>query len=168
MYVLADMASRAGWSTFVGQRRLAGQTELSVRTVRRVLQDLERDGLIRRERRGDIHRGRQTDVTVLVRRAIASLPLVTDEVSDQADAVTARTDAFNRPTNDVQPANQGRSSGQSLAGHEPFVPTEPHQADTLTGRTEPTWSDRPLRDAVPWRTGGRTAYIPARVGAESR
>ncbi|HEY4189343.1 MAG TPA: hypothetical protein VGM28_02900 [Candidatus Limnocylindrales bacterium] len=73
MYVLADYASR-DWSTYVGHDRLAGETELGLRTVQRLLPALERDGLIRREKRYGKTRGQRTNRLVLIPAAIADLP----------------------------------------------------------------------------------------------
>lgn len=47
---LADYADEA-WSCYPGQERLARETELSVRTVRRILDSLEETGVITREER---------------------------------------------------------------------------------------------------------------------
>jgi len=61
---LADYADEDN-SCFPGQDRLATETEQSVRTVRRQLEDLEMRGLIVRERRVDKHGHRTSDRYVL-------------------------------------------------------------------------------------------------------
>lgn len=66
LMALADRANEElGWSTFVGQKRLADETELSRRTVIRALADLERMGAIRREERHDQNGFRTTDLIYL-------------------------------------------------------------------------------------------------------
>lgn len=57
---LANYADEAG-TCFPGQDRIARETEQSVRTVRSVLQQLERLGLIRRQSRGRPGGGRTSD-----------------------------------------------------------------------------------------------------------
>lgn len=53
-------------STYVGQRRLAEETNLSERTVRRILDDLEHDGFIKREERKRGSGARSTDIIQLL------------------------------------------------------------------------------------------------------
>ncbi len=104
--VLADYCD-AEWSCYVGQERLAWEAEVGARTVRRILQQLERAGLIaRRPRYRDGHR--TSDLIVLVKGAVENLP-----------ARLAGT-AFIPATDDVIPANGDIHTGQSLAG-EPSV-----------------------------------------------
>ncbi|MCI0583174.1 MAG: helix-turn-helix domain-containing protein [Chloroflexi bacterium] len=109
MYCLADYTDGA-WSTFVGQKRLAGETELGERTVRRLLLGLERDGLIRRERRYSARSkgGRTQDHIILVPPRIQTLPA----------SVAAKS---LRPPAPGLPATGARVTGQSLAGHESTV-----------------------------------------------
>ncbi|HEX7099634.1 MAG TPA: helix-turn-helix domain-containing protein [Acidimicrobiia bacterium] len=75
--VLLCLANHADsdWATFVGQDRIAAQTELSVRTVRKALAELEEEGLIaRRIRHRSTGRGRTSDYTTLMVAAIQALP----------------------------------------------------------------------------------------------
>jgi hypothetical protein len=123
MLVLADYAS-ADWSTYVGQARLAGETELGERTVRRLLAELERDGLLRRMRRNDKKGFRSSDRLVLIREAIVRLPA----------SLAAR--AY-RPPSVVLPATgvegHGQPTGQALAGNPSVNQREPVGVRAQTG-----------------------------------
>jgi hypothetical protein len=122
--VLADYCD-AEWSCYVGQERLAWEAEVGARTVRRILQQLERAGLlVRRARYRDGHR--TSDLIVLLPDAIGALP--------------ARLAAmpFIPATGDVIPANGRVHTGQSLAG-EPLV-EEPSEKNR--GRCEVCKGDR--------------------------
>jgi DNA-binding MarR family transcriptional regulator len=114
--VLADYCD-AEWSCYVGQERLAWEAEVGTRTARRILQQLERSGLIaRRPRYRAGHR--TSDLIVLLPKAIEALP--------------ARLAAmgFIPATDDLIPANERVHTGQSLAG-EPLVeePSEKNRGD---------------------------------------
>ncbi len=127
MHVLADYAA-ADWSTYVGQARLAAETELGERTVRRLLDQFEREGLIRRLRqpaRGRRSGGRHQDHIVLVSQAIRRLPA----------SVAAHSQ---RP-----PAPRSAATGAQVSGHataarvEPTVNlTEPRRTSARRGRPE--------------------------------
>jgi hypothetical protein len=73
MYVLADYAGADG-STYVGQRRLAAEAEVSERKARSILADFEREGLIRRQHRHR-GRGRTSDRIFLDYQALERLPM---------------------------------------------------------------------------------------------
>lgn len=104
--VLADYCD-AEWSCFVGQERLAWEAEVSPRTVRRILQQLERDGLVTRHAR--YREGHRTsDLIRVVPKAVAALP-----------ARLAAMD-FIPANGSVIPANGDIHTGHSLAG-EPSV-----------------------------------------------
>lgn len=115
--VLADYCD-AEWSCYVGQERLAWEAEVGARTVRRILQQLERSKLIaRRARYRDGHR--TSDLIVLLPEAIGALP------------ARMAAMAFIPATDDVIPANGDIHTGQSLAG-EPSVeePSEKNRGGT--------------------------------------
>lgn len=73
MLVLASYTD-AEWSAFAGQELIADETELSVRTVRDVMKDLEGRGLLVRQRRHRRDGSRTSDRLLLVESAIMSLP----------------------------------------------------------------------------------------------
>lgn len=73
LFVLADYAD-AEWSSFVGQKRLAAETELTDRTVRTALAELEGRGLIVRQSRHRSDGTRTSDRIVLRSDAIGELP----------------------------------------------------------------------------------------------
>ena len=127
--VLADYCD-AEWSCYVGQERLAWEAEVGTRTARRILQQLERSGLIaRRPRYRDGHR--TSDLIVLLHKAIEALP-----------ARLAAMDLI-PATERFIPANERVHTGQSLAG-EPSV-EEP--SDTNRGRCPVCDGDRFTFDA---------------------
>lgn len=183
LYVLADYAA-ADWSTYVGQARLAAETELGERTVRRILAELEADGLIRRERRYQTTRGRTSDRIVLVHLAIARLP------ATMAARKRRPTEPILRPPATVLPAKSARSTGQALAG-EPLEGnlTEPSGAQareerrrirteamlgaggfaaTLARRSEPSPLERRSDDSSTDRGGPSSARVPLHVvGADA-
>ncbi|HMJ79251.1 MAG TPA: helix-turn-helix domain-containing protein [Iamia sp.] len=64
LLILADYADE-NWSCFPGQRLLADQTELGERTVRRILSEMETDGLFRREHRQRADGSRTSDRFIL-------------------------------------------------------------------------------------------------------
>lgn len=146
MYALADYAA-ADWSTYVGQDRLAGETELGARSVRRLLAALERDGLIRRQRRNDKRGFRSSDRIYLVATAIANLP-------------ASLADRTYRPPEVVLPANgvdgRARPTGQALAANPLRIQTEPRARKR---DDEPTISERVLASGV----GGFAAVAARRT-----
>lgn len=73
MLILANYADEA-WSCFPGQEKIAAEGEMTDRTVRTVLKELEEDGLIRRQERRRDDGYKTSDRTYLVREAIKSLP----------------------------------------------------------------------------------------------
>lgn len=107
--VLADYCDEA-WSCFVGQATLAFEAEVGERTVRRILADLEKEGLIRRERRSSTGGHRTSDRTFLVVDAIRGLP--------------ARVAGGLPATDDRLPATDDSPTGQSLAGEPKEEPSD--------------------------------------------
>lgn len=72
LLILADYAD-ANWSCFVGQERLAAETETSVSTIKRTLRWFEEDGLITRERRHRQNGLRTSDRLTINRDALERL-----------------------------------------------------------------------------------------------
>jgi len=101
--VLADYCD-AEWSCYVGQERLAWEAEVGARTVRRILQNLEGDGLITRKARYKAGH-RTSDRIFLCPQAIQSLPARLAALSE----VKAANERFIPATGDIH-------TGQSLAG----------------------------------------------------
>jgi hypothetical protein len=119
MLVLADYADEH-WSCFPGQVRLANETDLSVRSVSRVLADLEAAGWIVREqrRRGD---GSRTSDRYTIRRSPRSEQPANLSGSDrQPDTVTGPT------------CHPAQGSHANVSGHEPpeELPEEPPVENT--------------------------------------
>jgi hypothetical protein len=110
IYVLADYCD-AHWTCFVGQARLAAEAEVSERTVRTILAELETAGIIRREARYLGFQGRTSDRIHLVRDAIDALP-ATAAGSGDLPASPADLPASSAPL----PATRDRSTGKALAG----------------------------------------------------
>lgn len=111
MLVLADYAD-AAWSTFVGQARLAFETDLGERTVRRLLAELEQEGLLRREPRY-VAGHRTSDRITLQRSLILDLPA-------NVAAIT-----LHLPANDGSiPATDDSHTGQALAGEPSVEPSD--------------------------------------------
>jgi hypothetical protein len=123
MYVLADYCDTR-WSCFVGQRRIAAEAEVSERTARGILADLEATGVIRREKRYNGFQGRTSDRIYLVREVIASLP-ATAAANDDLPAAHAALPANDAPL----PANDDMSTGSSFAAE----PLENRQEEPLGG-----------------------------------
>lgn len=73
LYVLANHAIKDGVVHDCPQKAIAEEAELSERQVRTILADLERIGVIERERRPGQGRGRQHDI---IRLRMAELPLI--------------------------------------------------------------------------------------------
>lgn len=138
LMVLADYADEDG-SCYPGQERIAAESEVSVRTVRRILAEFEERGLIVRKARGVPGGGRTSDRIYLVMGAggnaasLSPLPPI------------PATDA-------TKPASGDTETGQSLAGEpsgEP--PVEPSDnarsldeiADELAARLVKGWPKRP-------------------------
>jgi hypothetical protein len=152
MLALADYAS-ADLSTFVGQARLAAETELGERTVRRIIASLVSAGILRRELRYGNARGRRTNQLVLTAAAIADLPA----------SLASRSAPISRPPGTPLPANGTPPTGQALADEplvEPDVTDEPGYGDRrrpIPGRAE----ERLFTQALPIRVlpGGRYTYL---------
>lgn len=112
--VLMNLADRAdeAWSCFPSQARIARETELGVRTVRRSLDDLEGMGLIRRERR------RRKDGTWTSDRFVLS-----GVESDQRPEAPAATEAIGHGgrIGDTPAATQAADPAATQAGHEPSL-----------------------------------------------
>ena len=101
--VLADYCD-AEWSCYVGQERLAWEAEVGARTVRRILQQLERSGLIARKAR--YQAGHRTSDRIFLRpEVIHNLPARMAALSEVKPA-----------TGVLIPANGRVHTGQSLAG----------------------------------------------------
>lgn len=120
LLVLADYADEL-WSCWPSQQRLADETELGVRTVRRVLAELEDAGLIHRKMRRGEGGHRSSDRIVLVESAIRSLPA----------KVAARTQA-QAATDDSQPANHDAQAATDDTSNRPQEPGNSH----LNGQVE--------------------------------
>lgn len=111
--VLADYADEA-WSCFPGQVLIADQTELGERTVRRLLAELESDGVIRREHRQRPDGSRTSDRIYLA----GGTPESTENPTGQQRQPTGQPRQSNRPP---------------VAGHEPSVdPTVEPSGSPLT------------------------------------
>lgn len=124
LLILADYADER-WSCFPGQVLLAQQSEMGERTVRRLLAEMETDGLFRREHRQRQDGSRTSDRFVL--------------------AGAGAQDPTGQPR---QPTGQPRQSNRpAVAGHEPTGdpqeeptgPPTPHDVGqlSLVGDTSP-------------------------------
>lgn len=149
MYVLADYAD-ALWSCFVGQKRLAAESEVGERTVRRMLADLETEGLIRREGRyGGIH-GRTSDRIHLVRDAIEALPVTLAASEGRMADLPATDDTLPAKSADL-PANGDISTGHSLAGEPSVEPLVLDPSGEPSGRARASKPKRPTAGYVTWK-----------------
>jgi hypothetical protein len=86
--ILMNLADRAGfeWECWPSQATIARQTEMSERTVRRLLADLEERGFIVRTHRGNKSGGRSTDRIVLTGQSDRKgLPANDDRVTGQME-----------------------------------------------------------------------------------
>lgn len=93
LLILADYADER-WSCYPSQGRIAAESELGERTVRRVLRELEDRGLIKRQRRGDKRGNRTSDRIFLVPATLASLPATMsarDSLPANGDSPTGHT-----------------------------------------------------------------------------
>lgn len=141
--VLLCLANHADvdFATFVGQERIAAQTELNVRTVRRLLAELEEENLIsRRTRLRRTGRGRTSDHIALHRTVIAALPRILEPAEspqDQPDTTSGRS-SFNRT---LSATNRTLSADQPDTT--PGEPSENHQKNL-----------EDLPDTTPGRSGG--------------
>jgi DNA-binding MarR family transcriptional regulator len=73
--LLADHCHNQDWVCWLSQERLAAEAELTERTVRKVLAELEAEGLIRRQHRYSTDSGeRMSDYIWLIQEAIEALP----------------------------------------------------------------------------------------------
>lgn len=131
LLVLADYADEAG-SCFPSQTTIGAQAEVSERSVRRVMAELEERGVLRREHRSGGHYGRTSD------RIFLNL----DWGGDSGAACVATP-----PPDDLQPdtlAGSDRSatasaSGQTVTGNSNLQPdpqsTQPATGDHATGHS---------------------------------
>lgn len=126
--VLADYCD-AEWSCYVGQERLAWEAEVGERSARRILQQLERKGLIvRRARYRDGHR--TSDLIVLIHSAIEALPARLAGMG------------FIPATESFIPANGDIHTGQSLAGESLEVePSDKNRGCKVCGDAKFTFAD---------------------------
>lgn len=124
--VLMNLADRAdeAWSCFPGQRRIAEDTELGERTVRRALDDLETAGLIRRD-----HRRRKDGSWTSDRYVLAGIDTDPDAASLLADDSTSGQSG-RRPKRPAAGAADGPAA--NAAGGEPSGVGNP-QSPTPTG-----------------------------------
>lgn len=110
LLVLADYADELG-SCFPGQKRIADETEMGERTVRRHLAELEQEGWIRREeRRVDGYRTSDRIVLKLGREPRPANPTGSDDdpvLPANIDSPTGQ----NRPISPANPAGQGTVRG---------------------------------------------------------
>jgi hypothetical protein len=156
MSALADYADR-DWSTYVGQARLAAETELSERTVRGLIAELRRDGLLRHEPRYGKARGRRADRLVLVAAAIAELPASVAARTRRPRRPIYRqlTDPiYRQPTVDLSAAD-GRSTGN----------VEPARVQPTVNLREPSRSSAGIADAA-IAAGGFVATLAGLNGRE--
>lgn len=136
--VLADYCD-AEWSCFVGQERLAWESETSERTARRILAEFEKCGLITRRPRYDLTGRRTSDRIHLVPEMIMRLPVRMAGDTPDIDGSL--------------PATGDTTTGQSLAGEsleEPSV-DEPSGSsrDVVEMSFEEWWKLYPLKKAKP-------------------
>lgn len=161
LLVLADYAD-TDWSTFAGQERLAAETELGVRTVRRALAELEEAGLIiRRARHNRRGRGRTSDFTTLQYAAIARLPLV-EEAVDNSTTNRPERPVNPRPTGQIGTTNRPERPDQpaTVAGE----PSEEPSEELETNRPErPVKTGRPVDNHI-----HEFGVIPGPPGREYR
>lgn len=141
LFVLADYAD-SEWSSFASQRRIAAEAEVSERTVRRTLADLEASGIIRRERRHRKDGTRTSDRLLLVPDVIQSLPASLSASDDEGlPATVSATTGQPRPS---LPATVSEPTGQALAAHEPSVePSEEPSVGTIapSRKRDPIWDE---------------------------
>ena len=114
--VMLLIAARCGqdWSCFVGQKRLACESEYSERTIRAIEADFEERRLISRRKRYAGSKGRTSDTIVLNRRAIEALPIIeVDLLPANAAAIEDQpaTDVGLPADDDDLPATASRSTG---------------------------------------------------------
>jgi helix-turn-helix protein len=86
--VLLALADRAGfeWECWPSQATIAAETEMSERSVRRILADLEERGFIERAHRGNAQGGRSTDlITLTGQSGRKGLPDNHDRVTGQIE-----------------------------------------------------------------------------------
>lgn len=152
LWVLADYADEA-WSCYPGQKRIAAETELGERTVRRVLAELETAGLITRQERRRDDGYRTSDRIVLQPGAISP-------------ANPAADPEPHRPTTTVSPANP---AGQESSG-DPSVEVEGARSESqpllltegqVAAATADSTFDR-FWDAWPTRNGRKLGRRQAR------
>lgn len=133
LLVLADYADEA-WSCWPSQERIAWETELGERTVRRTLTELEADGLIRRVARRGAGGHRTSDRTVLVETAIRALPARAAGRAHQPATVAGCQPA----TDDSQPATDDNPNRPQWPGNRHREPSEePSEAFALASLAAP-------------------------------
>lgn len=135
--VLMNLADRAdeAWSCFPGQKRIADDTELGERTVRRALEDLVEVGLVLRA-----HRRRKDGSYTSDRYVLAGI--LTDPDAAKLIPEEFASQRPERPVDDAQPAATAaggpaaRVAGgpaATLAGHEPPGSSNHHSSPSPDG-----------------------------------
>lgn len=144
LLVLADYADEA-WSCFPGQATLAAETELSERSVRRQLAELEADGFITRtERRRD--NGYRTSDRIVLCGANTSA----EQPAKSAGWSPDNGDRSHRPMTTVSPATVAGQEPTGEPAAEPAVANEPRAQVTPHGQGE--LIPAPLRATPPSAT----------------
>jgi hypothetical protein len=174
MIVLANYADE-DWSCFPGQALIAAGTEMTDRSIRRILTDLEAEGWIARTRRHRSDGSRTSDrYTLLPDRMSAHPPRDLPDIDDPAyrtstpdlpDTVSGQEEPSEEPPVKPPVLSRGPAAQQALIA----VPV--HAPPRLTGRTmdatwEVFWATYPRRVA---KAAARKAWDRAlrRVGGDA-
>lgn len=168
--VLADHADGTRWATIVGQKTIAAESELGVRSVRRVLADFEREGLIVRARRHREDGTRTSDEIRLVESAILALPATQATRQESTEAASATTGQTGHRSESADlPATQAETTGQSLAAHEPSEEPSGEPPSLRSGNQPATeaGSQDELFEAIVWVCFG-VEWVPGETRITSR
>lgn len=142
MMCLAEHADSEYLRTWVGRRRIMAETELGETTVKRCLQELERDGLIVRTARFREDGGRTSDVTTIVaaavRRRAKAIPYL-GQTGERADLTPPAPVDPPRSTDDPPRSRLDPPPVQS--GPDPRSPVDPEPS--LEPSKEPGGSAQP-------------------------
>lgn len=140
MMVLAEWCD-VDWSTVCGQPRIAAESELSIRTVRDVLKELEAEGLISREKRYRENGYRTSDRTRLNKEKILALPAAFAGSDPEAPTVDEKANGHKRFSAvpdlvehlPAAAAASGGATGNPLQSHRQPSPFSPAAAAGYPG-----------------------------------
>lgn len=167
--VLMNLADRAdeAWSCFPGQKRIADDTELGERTVRRALDDLTEAGLILRH-----HRRRKDGSWTSDRYVLAGYVTDPDAVRLLADQIPAATAAAgSNPDAESLLAGAGTSGQSGRRPERPPVTAAADPAATAAGHEPPVTnphSSLPTGESAPASDESQLALVDAPAKAPKR